>query len=50
MTSVYGVNQLLKNEAKIAQSQHIAIYGLMQSTGSAVLPSYWKIGLIPDTY
>ncbi len=36
MTSVYSANQVLKNEANIAQSQGIAMYELMQSAGAAV--------------
>jgi NAD(P)H-hydrate epimerase len=35
ITSVYSAKQVLENEAKVAQSQNIALYELMQSAGAA---------------
>ncbi len=39
ITSVYSAKQVLENEAKVAQSQKITMFGLMQSAGMAVFES-----------
>lgn len=42
LASVYSANQVLENEASIAQHQGIVMYDLMQSAGAAVFAQLLK--------
>lgn len=47
MVSVYSAEQVLENEAKVARSQNIAMYDLMQGAGTAIFLQILKSW--PDT-